>query len=193
MTGYVIGKLNSHSAIIELPKIMTHYTYCGNSIITALVLIASYFAVNDSCLYGLANAVKNIYPVSRKKIVIIVSLITAIMAYYLNLYPNAFLWIANLSASILPQASILLIVEWFLFTRNDHNKFSLSINDNTKIKWLGCLALLCGYLAGFINSRLSLQNTNDFNSSNVVFIWLVSLIAYCILKLIFKEAKQLIK
>ena len=193
LTGYVIGKLNSHSAIVELPKIMTHYTYCGNSTITALVLIASYFAVNDSCLYGLANAVKNIHPVSRKKIVIIVSLITAILAYYLNLYPNAFLWIANLSASILPQASILLIVEWFLFTKNDHTKFSLSITDNTKIKWLGCLALLCGYLAGFINSRLSIQNTNDFNSSNVVFIWLVSLIVYCILKLIFKEAKQLIK
>ena len=184
LTGYFIGKLNVNVAINELPKLMNHYGYLGSPITTAVVLIASYFAVNDSTLYGITNAIRNVKQIGHGKIVVFFMLVTAYLANVLSYNPNAYLWVANLSASILPQASILLIIEWYLFTKQDIEKFNASLLDNVKFKWVGCLALLAGYIYGIINSSQVLTHKSNINSSNVLSIWFVSIFIYIILRFI---------
>ena len=163
---------------------MNHYGYLGSPITTAVVLIASYFAVNDSTLYGITNAIRNVKQIGHGKIVVFFMLVTAYLANVLSYNPNAYLWVANLSASILPQASILLIIEWYLFTKQDIEKFNASLVDNVKFKWVGCLALLAGYIYGIINSSQILTHKSNINSSNVLSIWFVSIFIYIILRFI---------
>lgn len=186
LVGYKLGCLTQASNWGELTLAMKNYTLWGNSGLIAFVLSASYFAVNDSCLYGLTNAVQNIKDFSRQKIVLVVALVSAIVAYELSSFKQAFEVVANISAAILPTASVILMAEWFIvakFTNDfDDLKVVSQLDDLPKFKWQACLSLFIGYLVGLSGTSLNIANDSFGGGISAITGWIIAAIIYYLLR-----------
>ena len=66
VTGWMVAKLSGITDYMAATNFMNQYSFGGIAIFAALVIIANYFAANDSNMYGMINNLENIAPVRQR-------------------------------------------------------------------------------------------------------------------------------
>lgn len=116
-TGWMMARMTGvtdYSAAVEL---MNNYAFGGVPLIAAAVLTVAYVAVNDSCLYGIINALESVREMPRQFVVSGIALAGAATAFALSGYARAFESVASLSCIFLPCATVIMMAEHFILAR----------------------------------------------------------------------------
>jgi purine-cytosine permease-like protein len=157
VTGWLLAYMTKIDTYAGATALMNNYAFGGMSIIAALVLIISYVAVNDSSLYGAINALQNIAPVPRKRMVAGLAILGSVTAGVLSGMTKNFEDVASLSCVVLPSATVIILTELFLVSK-EHKSSELSrvlpFEQLPKVRWSAVLALIAGCGTGVVTSGL---------------------------------------
>ena len=184
--GWMMAWLSGVTDYAAATNLMNQYAFGGMSIIAAVVLIVTYFAVNDSGLYGAINALENITEVPRQKAVIALTVAGVLTAVGLSACAHAFELVATLSSIILPAATVIMIAECFLFSRlwgmrPDFSRVP-AFHELPAIRWPALLALLTGFGVGVATSGLIPGSEFLHHGVCSLQAWLAALVSYLVLR-----------
>lgn len=158
VTGWMIARVTGVTDYAAATNLMTQYAFGGMSVIAALVLVVTYFAVNDACLYGSVNALENIKPLPRKRVVTGVMLAGIAVALFLSQRNNALDLVASLSAIFLPSATIIILTDWLLSEKVFRQPLDFSrvatFEELPACRWSAVTALIVGCAVGLVTSGL---------------------------------------
>lgn len=117
--GFMVAMLSGITEYGAATSFMNEYSFGGMAIVGAIVLAASYFAANDSNLYGSVNACENLKKWTHKRWVTILAILGALMAAWLSISgaSRSLEAIASLNCIILPTPTVIMIAEWFLMAK----------------------------------------------------------------------------
>ncbi len=157
-TGWMIARMSGITNYAQATDLMNHYSFGGFTIAAAFVLAVSYFAVNDSGLYGAINAQENIKELPRQKVVFGLMLAGVISSILLSGNPHAFELVTSLSCVFLPSATVVMMGEWFVVDRilGRQPDFSRvpSLSELERCRWPAVTALAAGCTVGVITSGI---------------------------------------
>jgi purine-cytosine permease-like protein len=170
---------------------MSTYTFGGMAVLSCIFLGVSYFAVNDSNLFGSTYACENIKQLPHRLCVCIIAIVGAIVGAILALTGTAksLETIACLNAVILPTPTIIMLCEWALFHFEFKNpgKFGERIPDFGELPTVrpaATIALLTGITFGLLTSGI-IPGTESLKVGIAsVQTWLVCAIVYLPLRVI---------
>jgi purine-cytosine permease-like protein len=156
VTGWMMAYMTGITEEGAATNLMNQYAFGGLSIIAAAVLAVSYFAVNDSGLYGAINGVSNLSKARRKNVVTGLAISGALAAIALTFVQNSLELVATISSICLPGATVVMLVEFFWFARKDQSEYTKvpSFADLPDFKWPAVISLLVGFTVGIATSGL---------------------------------------
>lgn len=187
ITGWMMAYLTGITEMAAATDLMNQYAFGGVSIIAAVVLVVTYFAVNDSGLYGSINGVENIKPLPRKYVVATLGVTGAMAAAWLAGNPHAFELVATTSSIVIPSTTVIMMAEYFLMRnrqQRNHDFASIAEFKNLPaVRWSAIAALTAGWTVGFITSGLipGLESLHIGVCS--LQCWLTCLVVYVALRL----------
>jgi purine-cytosine permease-like protein len=116
ITGWLVARMSGITELGAATAFMNDYSFGGVALIGAVVLTASYFASNDSNLYGSSNALSQLSKLPHRASVVILTLLGAIVACALSIGggAQALEKIASLNCVIMAMPTVVLIAEHFI-------------------------------------------------------------------------------
>jgi purine-cytosine permease-like protein len=170
LTGWMFGRMGGNSATAS--GLMDNFAFGGFPIISAIVLFVTYFAVNDSTLYGAINALDNIHTMNRRRTTAFLTITGAVAAGVLCGMSKNFERVCSISCIVLPCATVVIMVEQFLLA----HRFG-EVNAD-KWRWSAVLALLIGCVVGIATAGI-IPGTESWNIGvPALQAWLAALVAY---------------
>lgn len=158
ITGWMLARMTGITDYASATALMNSYAFGGVSFIAAAVLVVTYFAVNDSSLYGAINALQNIHPFPRQQTVGFVAIAGALTAALLSGVPNNFEEVAALSCIFLPCATVVVVAEHWLVSKLHEKPGELSripsFEELPAVRWSAIAAFACGCTFGVITAGI---------------------------------------
>jgi cytosine permease len=158
ITGWMLARQTGVTGDAAATSLMNTYAFGGWSAIAAAVLVVTYMAVNDSMLYGCINALENFRSMNRRKVVAFLAFVGSVTAAFLAGVSNNFEQVAALSAVFLPSATIVILVELWLISKEHKEEGRLSqvpsLADLHSVRWSAVLAFACGCAVGLVTANL---------------------------------------
>ncbi len=157
LTGWMMARMSGITEAAAATDLMNQYAFGGFSIVAAIVLVVSYFAVNDSGLYGAINGIENLKELPRRWVVAGLAGTGAVAAFCLSNWANAFELVATLSSVMLPSATVIMLIEYFWFERNarNNNKYAIvTFEELPNMQHSAVWALIGGISVGVLTSGL---------------------------------------
>jgi cytosine permease len=184
LTGWMFGRMGgSHSTAGNL---MDNFAFGGVPIISAVVLFVTYFAVNDSTLYGAINALENVLTMNRLKVTTILTLTGALAAAVLCDMSQNFERVASLSCIVLPCATVVIMLEQFLISREKGSSDEVTnvpcFADLPSIRWKAVVALLVGCAVGIATAGIFPGSEPWHVGVPALQAWIACLITYLCLR-----------
>jgi purine-cytosine permease-like protein len=188
VSGWLVAHGSGITDYAVATTFMGNYSFGVFAVLGLIVLAASYFAANDSTLFGLAAAVESIRPIRHRSVVTILSIIGAIIAAFLSVTDSgqALETIAALNCVIMPTPTVIMMTEWFLRNKLFGNSMDFSnVPDFAELpafRWPAIIALLSGLAIGVLTSGL-IPGLDYFHVGICsVQAWLTSMIVYAVLR-----------
>ncbi len=115
-TGWLVGRMTGITDYARATAFMNDYSFGGIAILGALVLSASYFAANDSNLYGSTNALNHLIKMPHRRAVALLTVLGATVAAILSGSgcAQALEKVASLNCVLLAMPTIIVIAEYFI-------------------------------------------------------------------------------
>lgn len=158
-TGFIVAKISGITDYGVATSFMNDYSFGGLAIVGAIVIAASYFAANDSNLFGSVSACENLQRWSHKGWVAVLAILGAAMAAWLSVSGAAksLESIASLNCVIVPTPTLVVLAEWFLmrkFFARDPECFGRvpELDELPKFRWAATIALVSGISVGVLTS-----------------------------------------
>ncbi|MDZ4833104.1 MAG: cytosine permease [Candidatus Melainabacteria bacterium] len=116
VTGWLVARMTGITENGAATAFMNDYSFGGVALIGAVVLTASYFAANDSNLYGSSSALSQLAKLPHRAAVVILTLLGAIVACLLSTCggAQALEKVASLNCVIMAMPTVVLVAEYFL-------------------------------------------------------------------------------
>jgi purine-cytosine permease-like protein len=158
ITGWMVAKLSGITDYTAATDYMNAYSFGGVAIFAALVIIANYFAANDSNMYGMINNLENIAPVRQKSGVFGLALLSSALAFWLATAGSAesLTSIASLNCVILPVMTVIMFTELFIVKKywlNDNDISAvLALDTLPPFKWPALIASSIGISVGVLTA-----------------------------------------
>jgi purine-cytosine permease-like protein len=153
VTGWLCASSCQLAGSAEFTHYMYEFCFGAFSVLVLTVLLPSYFAVNDSNLFGMLGAVELFRPGKRRLKIACIALVGSVLAYCLAQFGmgNALASIASLNGVLLPTATSIMVVELLLIrkTCQEHPRFRIA-----GFQWPALIALLAGYAVGIVTSGI---------------------------------------
>lgn len=158
-TGFMVAKLTGVTDYGAATSLMNNYSFGGLAILGAIVLMANYFAANDSNLFGSVSACENLKAWSHRGWVAVLAILGAAMAAWLSVSGAAksLEAIASLNCVIVPTPTIIVLAEWFVMKKifqRDPECFGRvpELNELPRFKTAAMVALTAGIGVGVATS-----------------------------------------
>lgn len=188
VTGWLLARETGITDFEAASGLMTRYAFGGLGIATAiaaLILVVTYWGLNDANLYAAINGMANLKKYSRKKLTVVLTTIGALAAALLSHNPKALETVCKLSSTILPCASIIMFTEWAFAIKDKRQPFFTrvpSFSELPAVRWSALVAFAAGSLVGVLTGGIiegleSLQ----FGVSSLQ-AWIATLVVYAILR-----------
>lgn len=190
ITGWMVAKITGVTEYGTATSLLNDYSFGGIALLAALVLAATYFAGNDSGLFGLIEAGENLIRLQHRTWVCIWAATGAVMALFLSTSGalKSMQSIASLNCILLPTPTVIMLAEWFLMVRVFRTPSIASMpvprfDQLCALRWQ-IVALLAGFTVGIATSGV-IPGTASWNVGVCsVQTWLTSLIIYVPLRLL---------
>jgi purine-cytosine permease-like protein len=191
VAGWMVARMTGVTEYGAATALMNEYSFGGIAILAALVLGASYFACNDSNLFGSLQACENLKQMSHQKWAIILALLGAVCGALLSLCGAAksIEAIAALNCVMLPTPTVIMMGEWFLMAKVFKSGIPISdlrvpsFAELPAVKTSAVVALIAGTGVGLLTSGVipGLEKLNVGIASLQG--WLTALIIYIPLRM----------
>lgn len=156
ITGWMLAYLTGITDYASASALMTRYAFGGASLLAALVLVVTYFALNDANLYAAINGIENLKAYNRKKLTFWLTAISAVVAAVLSRWSKSFEAVASLSSTVLPCATVIMLAEWYIIgrLRNARPDFSRvpELSELPLVRWSALIALILGSTVGVLTA-----------------------------------------
>ena len=115
-TGWLVARMSGITDYGAATNYMNDYSFGGVALLAGLVLTASYFASNDSNLFGSANALSSIKKMPHRVAVTILTVMGAIVAAVLSTCgcAQSLEKVASLNCIIVAMPTVILALEFFV-------------------------------------------------------------------------------
>lgn len=154
VSGWLVARMTGLTESGPATTFLNDFSFGGMAIAGVLILAASYFAANDSNMFGSCMAIETLRPINHRVGVAIMAVVGAIMAAFLSVADSAKTLevIAALNCVLMPTPTVIILTEWLLReqvfrTGWDFSTIS-SISDLPSIRWPATLSLLAGICVG---------------------------------------------
>ncbi len=186
VTGWMLARKTGITDFEQASALMTRYALGDAAILAALVLIVTYWGLNDANLYAAINGVANLRKFCRKKLTFALTVIGAIAAAVLSKDPRSLEIVCSLSSVMLPCATVVMLCEWYLAARQPDTKpFFATIQPLSELpalRWSAMVAFLSGSFVGILTSGM-IPNTESLHVGvSALQAWLTTLVSYFILR-----------
>jgi purine-cytosine permease-like protein len=116
LAGWMVAKISGITDYCAATNFMSNYSFGGIPLLGALVLFASYFACNDSNLFGSSTALETMTKMSHKSAVVILASAGAVVAYFLAALgaEKALDAIAAFNCILLPTPTVIVVANCLL-------------------------------------------------------------------------------
>jgi len=117
--GWMVAKVSGVTEYGAATSLMNDYSFGGLAIAAAIVLGASYFASNDSNLFGCVQACENLKQINHRTWALIVALVGAVCAAMLSILgvAKSMELFTSLNCVIMPTPTVIMMAEWLLISR----------------------------------------------------------------------------
>ncbi|MBX9669808.1 MAG: cytosine permease [Candidatus Obscuribacterales bacterium] len=186
VTGWMLARETGITDFQEASGLMTRYALGDASYLAALVLIVTYWGLNDANLYASINGVANLKNYPRKALTMVLTVIGALASALLSKNSNAMETVCSLSSTVLPCATIIMMAEWILAKKANREKDLFStvpaFSELPAIKWPAVIAFASGSALGIFTSGV-IPGLDLFKVGvSSLQAWLVTLIVYLLLR-----------
>ncbi|HEY9783780.1 MAG TPA: cytosine permease [Candidatus Obscuribacterales bacterium] len=161
ITGFMVARMTGITEYGAAISFMNNYSFGGLAVLGAIVLAASYFAANDSNLFGSVHACENLKQWSHRGWVAVLAILGACMAAWLSISGTAksLEAIASLNCIVLPTPTVIMIAEWLLIgriLRRDCDWFSRvpELDELPPVRFAACSALVAGIGIGILTAGI---------------------------------------
>ncbi len=186
LTGWLLARASGITEVTAASALIMNLGYGDQPILAGLVLATASFALNDANLYAAINGVENIKRFSRPRLTISLTVIGALTAALLSGWPKSFEAVASLSSTILPCATVIMLCEWFIFSRLRGRRVDFTIVPDMSslpvLSWTAVPAMVAGSLVGlFTSGIIEPLEMLHFGVCSLQ-AWLTSLLVYILLR-----------
>lgn len=133
-------------------------SFGGIAVIGLIILTASYFAMNDSAMFGMVMAIESTWPMKHKVAVTCLAALSAVCAAFLSIIDSAksLEAVAALNCIFAPTAAVIILTDWFLRqwlfkTPLDYSHVK-EFSQLPAISWSAIIALFAGLATGVATS-----------------------------------------
>lgn len=156
ITGWMLARETGITNYEAASGLMTEYGLGGISILAAIVLIVTYWGLNDANLYASINGVANVKKYSRKKLTAVLTIVGALAAAVLSKDPKALETVCSISSIVLPCATMAMMAEWFITTRGRNPRPFFSTipewNELPAVRWPALMSFIAGSGVGLLTA-----------------------------------------
>jgi purine-cytosine permease-like protein len=160
VTGWMVARMSGITEYGAATSFINSYSFGGVAAFAAIVLVASYFACNDSNLYGMINAIENLKALPHHAVCAVLAALCAAFSAWLSTagITKSLEAIASLNCVFLPTVTVVMIAEFFVVSRligsgRDLTRVS-SLSELPRVRWPGIVALLVGFAVGVATSGI---------------------------------------
>jgi purine-cytosine permease-like protein len=159
VAGWMVAKFSGVTDFSAATTYMNSYSFGGIAWLAPIFLATSYFANNDSNMYGMINAVETFKKFPHYAVCAGLAIFCAAFAAFLSTagITKSLESITSLNCVLLPTVTVIVVSEIFLIRRwlgeeqNISKSESIS-SDLPRFKWLALIALMTGYVIGIATS-----------------------------------------
>ncbi|MDR3617451.1 MAG: hypothetical protein P4L53_28100 [Candidatus Obscuribacterales bacterium] len=185
MTGWLVARISGVTEYGAATVLMNQFSFGGFALLAAIVLGASYFACNDSNLFGSLQAAEHLKKMSHQKWALILGVLGAACGTWLSTCGSvkAIEALTSLNCVILPTPTVILLGEWFLQSKIFKNDTLMSDSIQSPaalpfFKISACTALVVGLGVGLLTSGLIPAFEQFHFGVSSLQAWLAALIVY---------------
>ncbi len=158
VTGWLLANLTGITNTDGSMNILSSFVFGPAPLLLGLIMILSYFACNDSNLYGGITVFESVVQTDRRKAVILFTSVGMLFAMWLSTSPNALEVVCSINAVIGAAPTVILCIEFLLLSKVLKIKHDFSFvakaNDLPQFKFPAIIALVCAYAVGIITSGI---------------------------------------
>ena len=194
-TGWMVARMSGVTEFGAATAYINSYSFNGNPIIAAIVLVVVYCAANDSNLYGVINAVENVKRYPHQLVCAALAVVCAIFSALLAKagMTEALESLASLNCVFLPTVTVILIIEFLVMRRlfSVASDFSVvpALSDLPSLQWPGFIALIVGLVVGLATAGVIPGTASLHVGLCSVQAWIAASVTYIPLR--FLELKKL--
>jgi purine-cytosine permease-like protein len=184
VAGWMVAKFSGVTDFSAATTYMNSYSFGGIAWLAPLFLATSYFANNDSNMFGMINAIETFKKLPHYATCAGLAIFCAAFAAFLSTagITKSLESITSLNCVLLPTVTVILLSEIFLIKRflgeeiiSENQTISTA---GPKIKWLALIALTAGYVIGIATSGVIPGTESMHVGLCSVQAWLVSAAVY---------------
>ncbi len=159
-TGWLVARMSGITDYGAATNFMNDYSFGGIALLAGLVLSASYFASNDSNLFGSSNALSSIMNIPHKLAVTVLTVLGAIVAAVLSCCgcAQSLEKVASLNCVIVAMPTVILVAEFLIVRKffSIETDFSRVAADDElpNIRKSALIALIVGCTVGVATANI---------------------------------------
>lgn len=190
-TGFLIGCMSGITEYGAATSFMNNYSFGGLAVLGAIVLAASYFAANDSNLFGSVQSCENLKSWSHKGWVAVLATLGAVMAAWLSMSgaSRSLESIASLNCIILPTPTVIMCCEWFLMSKvfgRSGQTFARvpELSELPGLRWASGIALIAGMIVGVLTAGVIPGTESLHVGIASIQAWITAIVVYVPLRIL---------
>ncbi|MBX9693110.1 MAG: cytosine permease [Cyanobacteria bacterium] len=185
VTGWMLARKTGITDFDQASGLMTRYALGDAAILAAIVLVVTYWGLNDANLYAAINGIANLRKFSRKKLTFVLTVIGAIAAALLSKDPRSLETVCSLSSVMLPCASVVMLCEWFISWRKRTQPFFATVQPLSELpamRWPAMISFVVGSCIGIATAGI-IPNTESLHVGvSALQAWLTTFVVYVSLR-----------
>lgn len=191
VTGWMVARITGVTEYGAATALMDRYSFGGIALLTALVLGVSYFAANDSNLFGSVQGFENLKKLPHRRWSIIVAVTGGFAAMLLSIFgaQKSLEPLLALNCVIMPTPTVIMMAEWLLMARvfKKQTIDSLkvpSFEEIPAVRWPAVISLFAGFAVGIGTSGVIPGAEKFAVGISSLQAWITAFVIYMPLRLI---------
>ncbi len=156
ITGWLLASLTGITGMDAATNLVNTFAIGQFAVIAGVIMFLSYFAQNDSNLYGATTTLESIIQIDRKHAIALLTGVSILGAMYLSLHPDALEMIFSINGFLLSVPSVIMFTEFvvlekLLGIKHDFSRV-ISMEETKKVVWPATIAMIVGDSVGLLTS-----------------------------------------
>jgi len=156
ITGWLLASLTGITGMDAATNLVNTFAIGQFAVLAGVIMFLSYFAQNDSNLYGATTTLESIIQIDRRHAIALLTGVSILGAMYLSLHPDALEMIFSINGFLLSVPSVIMFTEFvvlekLLGIKHDFSRV-IPLAETKKVIWPATIAMIVGDTVGFLTA-----------------------------------------